>query len=67
MAEPHRAFSTSLKGPAMNKSEIAVAPNAFTSKEDVVKSSPKDAGPLFENLTDDQLLWVGGGDGVVCW
>lgn len=67
MAEPHRAFSTSLKGPAMNKSEIAVAPNAFTSKEDVVKSSPKDAAPLFEKLTDDQLLWVGGGDGVACW
>ncbi len=51
----------------MNKSEIAVAPNAFTSKEDVVKSSPKDADPLFEKLTDDQLLWVGGGDGVACW
>lgn len=67
MAEPHQAFSTFLKGPAMNKSEIAVAPNAFTSKEDVVKSSPKDADPLFEKLTDDQLLSVGGGDGVVCW
>ncbi len=51
----------------MNKSEIAVAPNTFTSKKDVVKSSPKDADPLFEKLTDDQLLSVGGGDGVVCW
>ena len=67
MAAPHRAISTSLKGPAMNKSELAVAPNAYTSKEDVVKSSTKDADPGFEKLTDDQLLWVGGGDVVVCW
>lgn len=51
----------------MNNLELAVAPNAYTSKEDVVKSSTKDADPGFEKLTDDQLLWVGGGDGVVCW
>ena len=67
MAEPHRAISTSLKGPAMNKSELAVAPNAHTSKEYVVKPSTKDADAGFEKLTDDQLLCVGGGDVVVCW
>lgn len=51
----------------MNNLELSVAPNAHTSKEDVVKSSMKDAAPRFEKLTDDQLLWVGGGDVVVCW
>ena len=67
MAGPHRAISTSHKGSAMNKSELALSPNAFMSKEDLVKPSTKDADAGFEKLTDDQLLLIGGGDVVVCW
>lgn len=67
MAEPHRAISTSHKGSAMNNSDIAFAPKAFMSKEDLVKPSTKDADAGFDKLTDDQLLLIGGGDVVVCW
>lgn len=51
----------------MNNSELAFAPKSFTSNEDVVSPSTNETYPGFEKLTDDQLQFVGGGDGVVFW
>ena len=51
----------------MNNSALALALKSFTSNDDVVTPSTNETYLGFEKLTDDQLHFVGGGDGVVCW
>lgn len=51
----------------MNNSELAFAPKSFTSNDDLVNPTTNEANRAFEKLNDDQLQFVGGGDGVVFW
>lgn len=51
----------------MNNLELAFATKSLTSDEDVVTPSTNETNRGFDKLDDDQLRYVGGGDGVVCW
>ena len=51
----------------MNNLELAIATKSFASNEDLVTLSTNETNHGFDKLTDDQLQFVGGGEGVVCW
>ena len=56
-----------LKGTIMKQLDIAVAQLPLDSNDDATLRLPKDAKQDLVGLNDEQLLLIGGGEGVACW